>query len=59
MLLVVVLGWRGAATLLGEDVHHDRTLSGELYGIAERLLELLDVVTVDRADVPHAERLEE
>ncbi|CAB4833403.1 unannotated protein [freshwater metagenome] len=59
MLLVVVLGWRVAATLLGEDVHHDRTLSGELYGIAERLLELLDVVTVDRADVPHAERLEE
>ena len=59
VLLVVVLGRRVAAALLGEDVDDDRALGRELVGVAERLLELVDVVAVDRADVAHAERLEE
>ena len=59
VLLVVVLGGRVAAPLLREHVHHDRTLGRQLLGVAERLLEVGDVVAVDRADVPHAERLEE
>ena len=59
VLLVVVLGRRVAAALLGEDVDDDRALGGQLDGVAQRLLELVDVVAVDRADVADAERLEE
>ena len=59
MLLVVVLGRRVAAALLGEHVHDDRTFDGQLDGVPERLLELGDVVAVDGTDVAHAERLEE
>ncbi len=59
VLLVVVLGRRVAASLLGEDVDDDRPLGGEHLGAAERLFELGDVVAVDRAGVAHAERLEE
>ena len=59
VLLVVVLGGRVAAALLGEHVDDDRSLDRQLLGVAQRILELGDVVTVDRAGVPHAERLEE
>jgi hypothetical protein len=59
VLLVVVLGRRVAAALLGEDVDDDRALRRQLDGVAEGVLERLDVVTVDRTDVPDAERLEE
>ena len=59
VLLVVVLGRRVAAALLGEDVDDDRALGRQLDGVAERLLERRDVVAVDRADVAHAEGLEE
>jgi len=59
VLLVVVLGGWVAPSLLGEDVHHDGTLGGELDGVAEGDLELLDVVTIDGADVAHAECFEE
>ena len=59
VLLVVVLGGRVAAALLGEDVDDDRPVRRQLDGVAERLLELGDVVPVDRSDVAHAERLEE
>ena len=59
VLLVVVLGRRVTAALLGEHVDDDRTFDGQLDGVAERLLELGDVVAVDGADVAHAERLEE
>ena len=59
VLLVVVLGGRVAATLLGEDVDDDRPVCRQFDGVAERLLELGDVVTVDGSDVPHAERFEE
>jgi hypothetical protein len=47
VLLVVVLGGRVAAALLGEHVHHDRALGRQLLGVAQRVLELLDVVAVD------------
>ncbi len=57
-LLVVLLGRRVAATLLGEHVDHDRALV-VLGGVAERALEALEVVAVERAGVAHAERLEE
>ena len=57
VLLVVVLGRRVAATLLGEHVEHARPL--ELDGVAQRLFQPGDVVAVDRALVAHAERLEE
>ena len=40
-------------------MHDDRAFGRELDRIAERVLELLDVVAVDRADVAHTERLEE
>ena len=59
VLLVVVLGRRVAATLLGEDVDEDRAVVGQLDGVVERLLEGGDVVAVDRADVADAEGLEE
>ena len=59
VLLVVVLGGRVAASLLGEHVDDDRALGRQLLGVAQRLLELGDVVAVDRARVAHAERLEE
>ena len=59
MLLVVVLRRRVAAALLGEDVHDDRPLGGELDGVAEGVLERLEVVPVHRAHVADAERLEE
>jgi hypothetical protein len=59
VLLVVVLGGRVAAALLGEHVDEDRALLGQLDRVAERVLHLLDVVAVERADVAHAERLEE
>ena len=59
VLLVVVLGRRVAAALLGEHVDDDRALGRQLDGVAERRLELGDVVPVDRPDVAHAERLEE
>ena len=59
VLLVVVLGRRVAAALLGEDVDDDRALGRQLDGVAQRLLERRDVVAVDRSDVAHAERLEE
>ena len=59
VLLVVVLGRRVAAALLGEDVDDDRALGRQLGGVAQRVLELGDVVAVDRADVADAERLEE
>ena len=57
VLLVVVLGRRVAPALLGEDVHEDGAL--ELGGVAQRVLERLDVVAVDGAGVADAERLEE
>ncbi len=59
VLLVVVLGRRVAATLLGEDVHQDRPVLRQRDRVVQRVLHLLDVVTVERADVPHAQRLEE
>ena len=59
VLLVVVLGRRVTPTLLGEDVDEDRTVLRQLDGIVQRVLHLLDVVAVERADVAHAERLEE
>ena len=59
VLLVVVLGRRIPATLLGQHVDEDRTVLGQLDRIVQRVLHLLDVVTVERADVPHTERLEE
>jgi hypothetical protein len=59
VLLVVVLRGRVAAALLGEHVHHDGAFGRQLDGVAQRVLECLDVVAVDRADVAHAERLEE
>ena len=59
VLLVIVLRRRVAATLLREHVHEDRPLLGELDRITERVLHLLDVVAVERADVAHTERLEE
>ena len=59
VLLVVVLGRRIAATLLRQDVHEDRAVLRQLDGVVQRVLHLLDVVSVERADVPHAERLEE
>ena len=49
VLLVVVLGGRVAAALLREDVHDDRALGRQLDRVAERVLHLLDVVTVERA----------
>ena len=59
VLLVVVLGRRVAAALLGDDVDDDRPLGRQLDGVAHGVLEGGDVVAVDRADVAHAERLEE
>ena len=59
VLLVVVLGRRVAATLLGEHVDDDRPLGGQLHRVVQGVLELGDVVPVDRPDVAHAERLEE
>ena len=59
VLLVVVLGGRVPAALLGEHVDHDRALGGELLRVAEGGFHLGHVVTVERADVAHAERLEE
>jgi hypothetical protein len=59
VLLVVVLRRRVAATLLGEDVHQDRALRGELDSVVQRALELLDVVPVDGTGVTDAQRLEE
>ncbi len=57
VLLVVVLGRRITATLVGQYVHDDRSVV--LGGIAERVLHAGDVVTVDRAGVANAQRLEE
>src|SRR5215471_156636 len=57
VLLVVVFGGRIAPPLLGDDVHDDRPV--ELRRIAQRPLERLDVVAVDRTGVAHTERLEE
>ena len=60
VLLVVVLGRRVAAALLGEDVDDDRALGRQLDGVARSACSSAgDVVAVDRADVAHAERLEE
>ena len=59
VLLVVVFRRRVPAALLGEDVHEDRAFGRQLDCVAERSLQLLDVVAVDRADVAHPERLEE
>jgi len=53
VLLVVVLGRRIPAPLLREDVDHDRSL--ELGGVAQRRLQRLDVVAVDRSRVTHAQ----
>ncbi len=54
---VVLLGRPVAAPLLGEDVHDDRSVP--LGGVGEGLLHHVDVVTVDRTGVAHAERFEE
>ena len=59
VLLVVVLCWWIAATLLGQDVDADRTLGRQFDSVTHRRLERLDVVTVDRTHVAHAERFEE
>jgi hypothetical protein len=59
VLLVVVLRRRVALPLLRHDVHDDRPLAREVDRVGERMLQRLDVVTVDRPDVAHAERLEE
>ena len=58
LLVVVLCGWVAAA-LLGENVDDDRPVRRQLDGVAERLLELGDVVPVDGSDVANAERLEE
>ena len=57
VLLVVVLGRRVAAALVGEDVDDDRPFV--LGRVAQRVLHADDVVTVDRAGVANAERFEE
>ena len=54
---VVVLGGGVAAALLGDDVDDDRAVL--VGGVAQRLLEALDVVAVERAGVADAEVLEE
>ena len=59
VLLVVVLGRRIAAALLGHDVDDDRAFGGQLDGVAQRRFERRQVVPVDRADVADPERLEE
>ena len=56
-LTSVVLGRRVAPALLGEHVDDDRAVL--LGGVAQRPLEALDVVAVERARVAHAEVLEE
>ena len=56
-LLVVVLGERVAAALLGDAVDDDGTFVGD--GVAQHRLDAGDVVPVDRPDVADAERLEE
>jgi hypothetical protein len=54
-----LVGQGGGVTpaLLGADVHHDGPVP--LAGVGEGPLDRLDVVTVDRARVAHAELLEE
>jgi len=52
----VILRRRVAATLLGLHVQDHR--AGELTGVLKRLLNLDDVVTVERAHVPNTELLE-
>ena len=59
MLLVVVLGRRIAAALLGQHVHEDRAVFRQLDRVVQGVLELFDVVAVERADVAHAQRFEE
>ena len=58
VLLVVVLGGRVTAALLGEYVDHDRALGREFDRVAEGVLECLDVVAVDGAHVADAEGFE-
>ncbi len=55
-VLVVVLGGRVTVALGGEDVHDDRP--AEIAGLAQRRLDGLLVVAVDRADVLQPEILE-
>ena len=59
VFLVVIFGGQIAATLLGDDVDHDGALGRQFLGVAQRGLELGEVVAVERADVAHTERLEE
>ena len=59
VLLVVVLGGRVAAALLGDDVHHDGALGREFDCVAEGGLEFTNVMSIDGADVSNAERFEE
>ena len=59
MLLVVVLGRRVPAPLLGEHVDQDRPVGRQLDRVVERVLHLLDVVPVERSDVAETEILEE
>jgi hypothetical protein len=59
VLLVVVLRRGVPAPLLGEHVDEDRSIERQLDRVEEGVLHLLDVVSVERADVPDAERLEE
>ncbi len=59
VLLVVVLGRWIAAALLRQHVDDDRSLGGQLDGVAQRRFEGAEVVAVDRADVADPQRFEE
>ena len=59
VLLVVVLGGWITLALLGQHVHDDRSLRGEILCVAQREFEFAHIVTVDGSDVANTECLEE